>query len=114
MKILSAVSSLSALAQESRLEAFRLLIQAGTGGMPAGKIGEKLNLPLSTLSFHLSQLKNAGLVTFRREGRILFYSANFKAMNALMGFLTENCCQGQPENCTIPTECVPKVKGKKK
>jgi ArsR family transcriptional regulator, arsenate/arsenite/antimonite-responsive transcriptional repressor len=114
MEILSAVSSLSALAQESRLEAFRLLIQAGKGGMPAGKIGEKLSLPLSTLSFHLSQLKNAGLVTFRREGRVLFYSANYKAMNTLMGFLTENCCQGQTENCNIPTECVPKVKGKKK
>lgn len=99
MEILDAVSSLSALAQESRLQVFRLLIQAGENGVPAGKIGEVLDLPLSTLSFHLSQLKQAGLVTLRREGRVLFYSANYGSMNALMGFLTENCCQGQPENC---------------
>lgn len=107
MEILFAVSALSALAQESRLEVFRLLVQAGVDGVPAGKIGEQLELPLSTLSFHLNQLKHAGLVTCRREGRTLFYSANYGAMNALMAYLTENCCQGQPKNCAVPATCVP-------
>ncbi len=103
MEILAAVSSLSALAQESRLQIFRLLIQAGKNGMAAGKIGEELDLPLSTLSFHLSQLKQAGLLICRREGRILFYSANYETMNAVMGFLTENCCQGQ--SCLTTNFC---------
>ena len=106
MEILLAVSALSALAQESRLEVFRLLVQTGENGIPAGKIGEQLDLPLSTLSFHLSQLKQAGLVTCRREGRTLFYSANYSAMNTLMAYLTENCCQGQAENCTVPAACL--------
>jgi DNA-binding transcriptional ArsR family regulator len=105
MEILIAVSALSALAQESRLEVFRLLVQSGENGVPAGKIGEQLDLPLSTLSFHLNQLKQAGLVTCRREGRTLFYSANYSAMNTLMAYLTENCCQGQADNCTIPADC---------
>lgn len=96
---------MSALAQESRLEIFRLLIQAGKPGVPAGRIGEVLDLPPSTLSFHLAQLKHAGLVFCRRDGRILFYSANFSAMNGLMAFLTENCCQGQPETCNLPAGC---------
>ena len=107
MEISIAVSALSALAQESRLEVFRLLVQTGENGIPAGKIGEQLDLPLSTLSFHLNQLKQAGLITCRREGRTLFYSANYSAMNTLMAYLTENCCQGQPENCSVPTTCLP-------
>ena len=110
MEVLTAVSSLSALAQKSRLEIFRLLIQAGKNGVPAGKIGEELDLPLSTLSFHLSQLKQAGLITYRREGRILFYSANYQAMNALMSFLTENCCRGEPDNCLATNYCEDKSK----
>jgi ArsR family transcriptional regulator, arsenate/arsenite/antimonite-responsive transcriptional repressor len=110
MEVLTAVSSLSALAQKSRLEIFRLLIQAGRNGVPAGKIGEELDLPLSTLSFHLSQLKQTGLVSYRREGRILFYSANYQAMNALMSFLTENCCRGQPDNCLATNYCEDKSK----
>lgn len=105
METLEAVQSLSALAQESRLEIFRLLIQAGKPGVPAGRIGELLDLPPSTLSFHLAQLKHAGLVFCRREGRTLFYSANFPAMNGLMAFLTENCCQGQPGACDFPVDC---------
>lgn len=105
MEILNAVTSLSALAQESRLEIFRLLIQAGKPGMAAGQVGETLDLPPSTLSFHLAQLKHAGLVRCRREGRTLFYSANFSAMNGLMAFLTENCCQGQAETCGLPIVC---------
>jgi ArsR family transcriptional regulator, arsenate/arsenite/antimonite-responsive transcriptional repressor len=107
MEILNAVLALSALAQEHRLEVFRLLVQAGENGVPAGKIGEQLDIPLSTLSFHLNQLKQAGLIRCRREGRTLFYSAHYASMNALMAYLTENCCQGQPENCTLPVECVP-------
>ena len=102
---MSAVAALSALAQESRLEIFRLLVQAGEGGMPAGKIGEELELPLSTLSFHLSQLKQAGLIGCHREGTTLFYFANYSSMNALMEYLTENCCQGASENCLVPTAC---------
>jgi ArsR family transcriptional regulator, arsenate/arsenite/antimonite-responsive transcriptional repressor len=107
MEILNAVIALSALAQEHRLEIFRLLVQAGENGVPAGKIGENLDIPLSTLSFHLNQLKQAELIRCRREGRTLFYSANYASMNALMAYLTENCCQGQTENCTLPVECVP-------
>jgi DNA-binding transcriptional ArsR family regulator len=94
-----AITSLGALAQESRLDIFRLLVQAGTEGMPAGQIGERLNLPSATLSFHLNQLKQADLVTFRRDGRSLIYSAAYPAMNALIGYLTENCCQGDAAAC---------------
>lgn len=101
MEILNAVTALSALAQEHRLEVFRLLVQMGENGIPAGKIGEQLDIPLSTLSFHLNQLKQAGLIHCRREGRVLFYSANYESMNTLMAYLTENCCQGQPEDCAI-------------
>jgi ArsR family transcriptional regulator, arsenate/arsenite/antimonite-responsive transcriptional repressor len=108
MEISIAVSALSALAQESRLEIFRYLVRAGKNGVPAGKIGERLDMPLSTLSFHLNQLKQAGLILCRREGRTLFYSANYDSMNDLMAYLTENCCQGQPEECNSPADCVPK------
>jgi len=94
-----AVAALSALAQDSRLDVFRLLVQAGPDGMPAGHIGERLGLPSATLSFHLNQLRQAGLVTFRREGRSLIYMAEYAAMNALLGYLTENCCQGAPTGC---------------
>jgi len=110
MKISIAVSALSALAQESRLEIFRFLVQAGKNGVPAGKIGERLDMPLSTLSFHLNQLKQAGLILCRREGRTLFYSANYASMNDLMAYLTENCCQGQAEDCDSPADCVPQKK----
>ena len=88
------IIALGALAQESRLDIFRLLVQAGTDGMPAGQIAERLNLPSATLSFHLSQLKHAGLVTFHRESRSLIYAAEYAVMNDLLAFLTENCCQG--------------------
>lgn len=88
------IAALAALAQESRLDIFRLLVQAGSEGRPVGHIGERLGLPSATLSFHLNQLKQAGLVSFRREGRSLIYTANFAAMNGLMSYLTENCCGG--------------------
>ena len=111
MEISIAVSALSALAQESRLEIFRFLVQAGKNGVPAGKIGERLDLPPSTLSFHLNQLKQAGLLTCRRESRTLFYSANYGSMNDLLAYLTENCCQGQNENCDLPAVCVSESSG---
>jgi DNA-binding transcriptional ArsR family regulator len=101
-----AIAALSALAQESRLDVFRLLVQAGPDGMPAGQIGERLGLPSATLSFHLNQLKQAGLVTFRREGRSLIYGAEYAAMNALLGYLTENCCQGDSAGCGVDA-CAP-------
>lgn len=96
-----ALAALAALAQESRLDVFRLLVQAGPDGMPAGQIGERLGLPSATLSFHLNQLKQAGLVTFRREGRSLIYAAEYPAMNALLAYLTENCCRGDPAGCGV-------------
>jgi len=89
-----AIAALAALAQDSRLDIFRLLVQAGTVGLPAGQIAERLNLPAATLSFHLNQLKHAGLVTFRRESRSLIYAADYAAMNDLLAYLTENCCRG--------------------
>jgi ArsR family transcriptional regulator, arsenate/arsenite/antimonite-responsive transcriptional repressor len=88
------VAALAALAQETRLEVYRLLVQAGPGGLPAGSIGAKLSLPLPTLSFHLAQLKHAGLVAARRQGRSIIYAANYGAMNDLIAYLTENCCGG--------------------
>lgn len=89
-----ALAALAALSQEHRLAAFRLLVEAGPEGLPAGRIAEILGVPNSSLSFHLTQLAEAGLVEQRREGRSLIYSADFAAMQALVGFLTENCCGG--------------------
>ncbi len=94
-----AVAALAALAQETRLDIFRLLVQAGQEGLPAGRIGRRLGLASATLSFHLAQLRQADLVTFTRHGRQLIYAAEYGAMNALVGFLTENCCQGDPAAC---------------
>jgi ArsR family transcriptional regulator, arsenate/arsenite/antimonite-responsive transcriptional repressor len=94
-----AVKSLEALAQASRLGIFRLLVEAGPAGVTAGRIAEHMGLPAPTLSFHLSQLKHAGLVACQRNGRSLIYSANFDAMNSLVGFLTKNCCAADPALC---------------
>jgi DNA-binding transcriptional ArsR family regulator len=94
METTQALQSLAALAQESRLSIFRLLVEAGPAGMAAGAIGEKLELPPATLSFHLAGLTRAGLAQSRQEGRFVIYSADYEAMNALVGFLTDNCCQG--------------------
>ena len=88
------VRALGALAQEHRLALFRLLVQAGPEGLAAGVIAEALGVPASSLSFHLAQLSNAGLIGQRRAGRSLIYTADYAAMNALVGFLTENCCGG--------------------
>jgi DNA-binding transcriptional ArsR family regulator len=90
-----AVEALAALAQSSRLQVYRLLVEAGPEGMPAGRIGEQLQLPPATLSFHLSQLTRAGLARSRQEGRFVIYCADFESMNALVGYLTENCCGGK-------------------
>src|SRR5688572_22181812 len=88
------VRALGALAQESRLEIYRQLVQAGPQGLPAGEIRDRVGIPGTTLSFHLSQLSNAGLIRSTREGRSLIYAVDFGAMQSLLGFLTENCCQG--------------------
>lgn len=88
-----AVAALGALAQESRLAVFRLLVRRGPAGLPAGEISERVGVPPTTLSFHLSQLSHAGLITSRREGRSILYAANYAGMQDLMGFLLENCCQ---------------------
>lgn len=101
-----AVKSLSALAQGSRLSIFRLLVQAGPGGMPAGNIGEKLDLPPATLSYHLAGLTRAGLADSRQDGRFVIYSANFPNMNQLVDYLTENCCGGA--SCA-PASCKPET-----
>ena len=100
MKKSAIIAALGALAQETRLDIFRLLVQKGPEGLPAGEIGARLGQPSPTLSFHLSQLRFAGLVSSRRESRSIIYSANFKAMNDLLAYLTENCCGGRPERCT--------------
>lgn len=87
-----AVAALAALAQDSRLEVYRLLVKRGPEGFAAGEIGEKLAIPGPTLSFHLKELAQAGLVTARKESRFVFYAANFERMNTLLAYLTENCC----------------------
>ena len=101
MESTQAVQALSALAQDTRLGIYRLLVQAGPEGMAAGAIGEKLDLAPATLSFHLAGLTRAGLARSRQEGRFVIYSADFQAMNALVGFLSENCCGGR--------ECAPRA-----
>jgi DNA-binding transcriptional ArsR family regulator len=89
-----AISALAALAQETRLDVFRLLVQAGPLGVPAGELGDALGIPSATLSFHLKELKSAGLVRVERQGRSRIYRPDFAAANELVGFLTANCCQG--------------------
>ena len=106
MEILDAVAALSALAQDHRLAIFRLLVQAGPDGMPAGRIADELDLAPNTLTFHFDRLRSAGLVTVRREGRSMIYAAQFDVMNGLLDYLTENCCQGAPEKCA-PAVCKP-------
>lgn len=99
-----AVAALSALAQDNRLDVFRLLVQAGPDGMPAGGVAAALGLASNTLTFHFDRLRQAGLVTVRRDGRSMIYSACFDTMNALLAYLTENCCQGHPEQCAPARE----------
>lgn len=101
MKISDATQSLAALAQETRLAIFRLLVEAGPEGMSAGAIAEAVGVPAATLSFHIAQLARAGLVASRQESRFIYYSANFETMDDLIAFLTDNCCRGG--------QCLPKT-----
>ncbi len=96
MQTATAVRLLTALAQETRLSIFRLLVEAGTSGIAAGEIARTLGVPNATLSFHLKELAHANLIRSRQESRFIFYAANFDAMNELLAFLTENCCGGEP------------------
>ena len=99
MKKHDAVTILAALAQDNRLDVFRLLVEAGPEGMPAGHIATSVRLPPNALTFHLDRLRDAGLVTVRRDGRSMIYVARFEAMSALVSYLTDHCCQGRPELC---------------
>ena len=105
METKTAVAALAALAQESRLAVFRLLVQAGPEGVSAGKLSEALNIPPSSLSFHLKELTHAGMVSSRQEGRFVIYQANYEAATALIAYLTENCCQGSGGSCMPPSAC---------
>jgi DNA-binding transcriptional ArsR family regulator len=105
MKTPDVIEALGALAHEHRLAVYRLLVQRGPQGLPAGAIGEGIGLVPSSLTFHLQALQRAGLILQRREGRQLIYSADFDAMNGLVGYLTENCCAGSDQACA--TACKP-------
>ncbi|WP_027211790.1 ArsR/SmtB family transcription factor [Burkholderia sp. WSM2232] len=99
------VRALGALAHESRLAIFRALVVAGPDGLPAGEIAQQLGLSPSSLSFHLKDLSHAGLVTGQQQGRFIYYSANFSAMNGLIAFLTENCCGGAACEAGAAPQC---------
>jgi DNA-binding transcriptional ArsR family regulator len=105
-----ALAALAGLSQESRLDIFRLLVERGPEGMPAGAIAERLRMPNTTLSFHLKELTHAGLLTGRQDGRFIYYSANFTTVNGLVDYLTENCCKGA--SCVVA--CVPSPQRKRK
>lgn len=110
-----AIAALAALAQDHRLAAFRLLVEAGPDGMPAGEIADALGLAPNTLSFHFDRLRAAGLVTVQRDGRSMIYAARFETMNALVDYLTDNCCGGAPETCLPSPRCEPaKTRRRKK
>lgn len=101
METITAVNSLAALAQETRLRVFRLLVEAGPDGLNAGVIAGAMGTPAATLSFHLKEMLRAGLLVSRQEGRFIFYSANFQAIDDLIAYLTDNCCHGE--------QCLPKT-----
>jgi ArsR family transcriptional regulator len=103
METKNALAALTAVAQESRLAVFRLLVQSGPAGMAASKIAEHLGIAPSSLSFHLKELSHADLVTQRQDGRFVIYAANFTTMNALIAFLSENCCTGNVCNPATQT-----------
>ncbi|MBA2635788.1 MAG: helix-turn-helix transcriptional regulator [Sphingomonas sp.] len=111
MESARAISALGALAQQHRLALFRLLVQAGEEGLAAGAIADALAIPNSSLSFHLAQLNRAGLIRQERRHRSLIYRADYAAMNALVGFLTENCCGGT-DDCFTDAACTPELKRK--
>lgn len=103
MEISTAVKAISSLAHETRLGIFRLLVQAGPAGLAAGRINDAMQVAAPTLSFHLKELAHAGLVNSRHEGRFIYYQANYQAMNELLAYLTQNCCQG--ESCLVEKSC---------
>ena len=102
----NAVAALAALAQDNRLDVYRLLVQAGPEGLPAGQVAAALDLAPNTLTFHFDRLRAAGLVTVRRDGRSMIYAAQYDTMNALLGYLTDHCCKGAPAACA-PARCKP-------
>lgn len=116
MEINEAVTALAALAQETRLAVFRLLVEAGPQGVAAGRISDTLEVAPATLSFHLKELSHSGLVSSRQEGRFVYYTADYERMAGLMTFLTRNCCQGMPQECLTTMEtalggcCAPKTR----
>jgi ArsR family transcriptional regulator len=110
MKTTEAVKALAALAQDTRLAIYRLLVQQGPGGLPAGTVAERLDVAAATLSFHMKELANAGMVAARQEGRFVYYSANYTQMNGLLSYLTENCCQCEQR----AVDCVPSPQLKRK
>ncbi len=114
MEKTAVVAALAALAQDNRLDVFRLLVQAGPEGLPAGEIASALKLAPNTLTFHFDRLRAAGLVTVRRDGRSMIYAARFETMNALLGYLTDNCCDGAPEKCLPAPRCTPAKAPKRK
>jgi ArsR family transcriptional regulator, arsenate/arsenite/antimonite-responsive transcriptional repressor len=117
MKKPHAVAALAALAQDNRLDVFRLLVEAGPEGMPAGAVATALKLAPNALTFHLDRLREAGLVTVRRNGRSMIYAAQYDTMNALLAYLTENCCRGHADEC-LPEKrksgSVPRAQGVKR
>ena len=110
VEIKSALKALAGLAQDTRLSIFRLLVEQGPEGLPAGEIAERLELPNATASFHLKELTHAVLVTPRQSGRFIYYRANYPTMNGLIAYLTENCCRGS----TCDISCAPVTKRKRK
>ena len=112
MEKTTAVTALGALAQDNRLDVFRLLVRAGQKGMPAGAVASALGLAPNTLSFHFDRLRQAGLVTCTREGRSLIYAARFETMNALLDYLTENCCTGDAACAPTCQPAAPKRKAR--
>ena len=119
MEIKTAVTALAALAQETRLSIYRMLVEAGPEGVAAGRIGEALEVPGATLSFHLKELSRASLVSSRQERQFIYYAVDFERMAELMTFLTQNCCRGMPQECLSVVEtalgrcCPPQSKSRK-
>ena len=112
MEKTDAVAALAALAQDNRLDVFRLLVQAGADGMPAGAVAEALGIAPNTLTFHFDRLRQAGLVTVRRDGRSMIYAARYETMSALLSYLTENCCGGSA--ACAPARCEPTPRASRK
>jgi len=113
MKSNAAITALAALAQETRLAAFRLLVERGPVGLTPGRLADELDVPAATLSFHLKELVRAGLIRARQESRFIHYSANFEAMNHLVAYLTENCCRGSgscSSTCTQESNAKPMLR----